>query len=130
MGVSKLRSVLANGSDRQAAQAGIRVASPRNSVGPVGVVCFESAIYTSPPQPEISVRCAGVRTADGKLIGLDRCFVWADATFLQRPFAGQQMLCGPFDGTVKPILKDYGFRRTPGRFRPRPWLGLASIGNS
>lgn len=115
MGVST-QVVLANRLGPQAAQ-GVFVVARREFVGSWEYL-LESAIYTSPPNPNFSG--AGLFDADGKLIGIGSLFV-GNATFLQRPLPGNMFV--PID-ELKPILKDMvsGGRRADS---PRPWLGLA-----
>ena len=115
MGVST-QVVLANRLGPQAAQ-GVFVVDRREFVGSWEYL-LESAIYTSPPNPNFSG--AGLFDADGKLIGIGSLFV-GNATFLQRPLPGNMFV--PID-ELKPILKDMvaGGRRADS---PRPWLGLA-----
>lgn len=115
MGVST-QVVLANRLGPQAAQ-GVFVVDRREFVGSWEYL-LESAIYTSPPNPNFSG--AGLFDAEGKLIGIGSLFV-GNATFLQRPLPGNMFV--PID-ELKPILKDMvsSGRRADS---PRPWLGLA-----
>jgi len=78
---------------------------------------LDSAIFTSPPNPNFSG--AGLFDADGKLIGIGSLFV-GNAAFFQRPVAGNMFV--PID-ELKPILDemvDQGRRAAA----PRPWLGI------
>jgi len=108
--------VLANRLGPDAAQ-GVFVVDRREFVG-AWEYLLDSAIYTSPPNPNFSG--AGLFDADGKLIGIGSLFV-GNATFLQRPLPGNMFV--PID-ELKPILDDMvaNGRRAD---TPRPWLGIA-----
>lgn len=115
MGVST-QVVLANRLGPDAAQ-GVFVVDRREFVG-AWEYLLDSAIYTSPPNPNFSG--AGLFDADGRLIGIGSLLV-GNATFLQRPLPGNMFV--PID-ELKPILDDMiaGGRRADA---PRPWLGIA-----
>jgi S1-C subfamily serine protease len=108
--------VLANRLGPDAAQ-GVFVVDRREFVG-AWEYLLDSAIYTSPPNPNFSG--AGLFNADGKLIRIGSLLV-GNATFLQRPLPGNMFV--PID-ELKPILDDMisGGRRADA---PRPWLGIA-----
>ena len=114
MGVST-QVLLANRLGPGAAQ-GVFVVDRREFVGPWEYL-LDSAIYTSPPNPNFSG--AGLFDADGKLIGIGSLFV-GNAAFLRQPVPGNMFV--PID-ELKPILDDMitGGRREA----PRPWLGIA-----
>ena len=115
MGVST-QVLLANRLGPGAAQ-GVFVVDRREFVGPWEYL-LDSAIYTSPPNPNFSG--AGLFDADGKLIGIGSLFV-GNAAFLRQPVPGNMFV--PID-ELKPILDDMitGGRRAEA---PRPWLGIA-----
>jgi len=115
MGVST-QVLLANRLGPGAVQ-GVFVVDRREFVGPWEYL-LDSAIYTSPPNPNFSG--AGLFDADGKLIGIGSLFV-GNAAFLRQPVPGNMFV--PID-ELKPILDDMitGGRRAEA---PRPWLGIA-----
>ena len=115
MGVST-QVLLANRLGPGAAQ-GVFVVDRREFVGPWEYL-LDSAIYTSPPNPNFSG--AGLFDADGKLIGIGSLFV-GNAAFRRQPVPGNMFV--PID-ELKPILDDMiaGGRRAEA---PRPWLGIA-----
>jgi S1-C subfamily serine protease len=115
MGVST-QVLLANRLGPGAAQ-GVFVVDRREFVGPWEYL-LDSAIYTSPPNPNFSG--AGLFDADCKLIGIGSLFV-GNAAFLRQPVPGNMFV--PID-ELKPILDDMitGGRRAEA---PRPWLGIA-----
>jgi len=97
MGVST-QVLLANRLGPGAAQ-GVFVVDRREFVGPWEYL-LDSAIYTSPPNPNFSG--AGLFDADGKLIGIGSLFV-GNAAFLRQPVPGNMFV--PID-ELKPILDD------------------------
>jgi len=97
MGVST-QVLLANRLGPGAAQ-GVFVVDRREFVGPWEYL-LDSAIYTSPPNPNFSG--AGLFDADGKLIGIGSLFV-GNAAFLRQPVPGNMFV--PID-KLKPILDD------------------------
>lgn len=115
MGVST-QVLLANRLGPDAAQ-GVFVVDRREFVGSWEYL-LDSAIYTSPPNPNFSG--AGLFDADGKLIGIGSLFV-GNAAFLRRPVPGNMFV--PID-ELKPILENMiaQGRRADA---PRPWLGIA-----
>lgn len=99
-----------------ASSQGVFVVDRREFVGPWEYL-LDSAIFTSPPNPNFSG--ASLFDADGRLIGIGSLFV-GNAAFLQRPVPGNMFV--PID-ELKPILDamiDMGRRADP----PRPWLGI------
>lgn len=115
MGVST-QVLLANRLGPQAAQ-GVFVVDRREFAG-TWEYLLDSAIFTSPPNPNFSG--AGLFNADGDLIGIGSLFV-GNAAFLNQPVPGNMFV--PID-ELKPILDDMianGRRADP----PRPWLGIA-----
>lgn len=115
MGVST-QVLLANRLGPQAAQ-GVFVVDRREFAG-TWEYLLDSAIFTSPPNPNFSG--AGLFNADGDLIGIGSLFV-GNAAFLNQPVPGNMFV--PID-ELKPILDDLidsGRRADP----PRPWLGIA-----
>lgn len=99
-----------------ASSQGVFVVDRREFVGPWEYL-LDSAIFTSPPNPNFSG--AGLFDSDGRLIGIGSLFV-GNAAFLQRPVPGNMFV--PID-ELKPILSeliDKGRRAGP----PRPWLGI------
>ena len=114
MGVST-QVLIANRLGPESAQ-GVFVVDRREFVG-AWEYLLDSAIFTSPPNPDFSG--AGLFDADGKLIGIGSLFV-GNAAFFQRPVAGNMFV--PID-ELKPILDemvDRGRRAAA----PRPWLGI------
>jgi len=114
MGVST-QVLIANRLGPGSAQ-GVFVVDRREFVG-AWEYLLDSAIFTSPPNPNFSG--AGLFDADGKLIGIGSLFVGNAAVF-QRPVAGNMFV--PID-ELKPILDemvDQGRRAAA----PRPWLGI------
>jgi S1-C subfamily serine protease len=97
MGVST-QVLLANRLGPGAAQ-GVFVVDRREFVGPWEYL-LDSAIYTSPPNPNFSG--AGLFDADCKLIGIGSLFV-GNAAFLRQPVPGNMFV--PID-KLKPILDD------------------------
>jgi len=97
MGVST-QVLLANRLGPGAAQ-GVFVVDRREFVGPWEYL-LDSAIYTSPPNPNFSG--AGLFDADGKLIGIGSLFV-GNAAFRRQPVPGNMFV--PID-ELKPILDD------------------------
>lgn len=115
MGVST-QVLLANRLGPGAAQ-GVFVVDRREFVGSWEYL-LDSAIYTSPPNPNFSG--AGLFDADGKLIGIGSLFV-GNAAFLRQPVPGNMFV--PID-ELKPILENMVAEgRRPDA--PRPWLGIA-----
>lgn len=115
MGVST-QVLLANRLGPQAAQ-GVFVVDRREFVGAWEYI-LDSAIFTSPPNPNFSG--AGLFNADGDLIGIGSLLV-GNAAFLNQPVPGNMFV--PID-ELTPILDDLvasGRRTDP----PRPWLGIA-----
>jgi S1-C subfamily serine protease len=95
---------------------GVFVVDRREFVG-TWEYLLDSAIFTSPPNPNFSG--AGLFDGDGKLIGIGSLFV-GNAAFFQRPVAGNMFV--PID-ELTPILDemiDQGRRAAA----PRPWLGI------
>lgn len=114
MGVST-QVLLANRLGPASAQ-GVFVVDRREFAGPWEYL-LDSAIFTSPPNPNFSG--AGLFDGEGKLIGIGSLFV-GNAAFINRPIAGNMFV--PID-ELKPILEDMiegGRRAGP----PRPWLGI------
>lgn len=114
MGVST-QVLLANRLGPESAQ-GVFVVDRREFVG-AWEYLLDSAIFTSPPNPNFSG--AGLFDVDGKLIGIGSLFV-GNAAFFQRPVAGNMFV--PID-ELTPILDemiDQGRRAAA----PRPWLGI------
>ena len=114
MGVST-QVLLANRLGPGSAQ-GVFVVDRREFVG-AWEYLLDSAIFTSPPNPNFSG--AGLFDGDGKLIGIGSLFV-GNAAFFQRPVAGNMFV--PID-ELTPILDemiDQGRRAAA----PRPWLGI------
>ncbi len=114
MGVST-QVLLANRHGPQSAQ-GVFVVDRREFAGPWEYL-LDSAIFTSPPNPEFSG--AGLFDADGRLIGIGSLFV-GNAAFLNQPVPGNMFV--PID-ELKPILDQLvaaGRRSEPAR----PWLGV------
>lgn len=96
---------------------GVFVVDRREFAGPWEYL-LDSAIFTSPPNPEFSG--AGLFDADGNLIGIGSLFV-GNAAFFNRPVPGNMFV--PID-ELKPILDqlvDTGRRTAPSR----PWLGVS-----
>lgn len=78
---------------------------------------LDSAIFTSPPNPNFSG--AALFNAEGQLVGIGSLFV-GNARFVQQPVPGNMFV--PID-ELKPILNDMvsdGRRAGPAR----PWLGI------
>ena len=114
MGVST-QVLLANRHGPRSAQ-GVFVVDRREFAGPWEYL-LDSAIFTSPPNPEFSG--AGLFDADGNLIGIGSLFV-GNAAFLNQPVPGNMFV--PID-ELKPILDELvaaGRRTEPAR----PWLGV------
>ncbi|MDA0784985.1 MAG: S1C family serine protease [Proteobacteria bacterium] len=114
MGVST-QVLLANRLGPESAQ-GVFVVDRREFVG-AWEYLLDSAIFTSPPNPNFSG--AGLFDADGKLIGIGSLFV-GNAAFFQRPVAGNMFV--PID-ELKPIL-DEMVEQGRRAAAPRPWLGI------
>jgi len=114
MGVST-QVLIANRLGPGSAQ-GVFVVDRREFVG-AWEYLLDSAIFTSPPNPNFSG--AGLFDADGKLIGIGSLFVGNAAVF-QRPVAGNMFV--PID-ELKPILDemvDQGRRAAAPRDAPPP----------
>jgi len=114
MGVST-QVLIANRLGPESAQ-GVFVVDRREFVG-AWEYLLDSAIFTSPPNPNFSG--AGLFDADGKLIGIGSLFV-GNAAFFQRPVAGNMFV--PID-ELKPIL-DEMVEQGRRAAAPRPWLGI------
>lgn len=115
MGVST-QVLLGNRLGPKAAQ-GVFVVDRREFTGTWEYI-LDSAIFTSPPNPNFSG--AGLFDADGGLIGIGSLLV-GNAAFLNQPVPGNMFV--PID-ELKPILEDMiadGRRADP----PRPWLGIS-----
>ncbi|MBO6781741.1 MAG: serine protease [Alphaproteobacteria bacterium] len=95
---------------------GVFVVDRREFAGPWEYL-LDSAIFTSPPNPEFSG--AGLFDAEGRLIGIGSLFV-GNAAFFNQPVPGNMFV--PID-ELKPILDQLvaaGRRTEPSR----PWLGV------
>ncbi len=114
MGIST-QVLLANRLGPGSAQ-GVFVVDRREFAGPWEYL-LDSAIFTSPPNPNFSG--AGLFDGDGRLIGIGSLFV-GNAAFINQPIAGNMFV--PID-ELKPIL-DYIIAGGRIPDPPRPWLGI------
>jgi S1-C subfamily serine protease len=111
------RALLANRHGPEAAQ-GVFVVDRREFTG-AWEYLLDSAIFTSPPNPNFSG--AGLFDTDGHLIGIGSLFV-GNAAVLRQPVPGNMFV--PID-ELKPILDALvtnGRRVEPAR----PWLGIST----